>query len=63
MWLYNQVRLHSALGYITPADKLAGREKQIAVARDTKLEAARERRRVARQAVAEHEIVNVALGA
>jgi putative transposase len=60
---YNQVRLHSALGYITPADKLAGREKQIGDARDTKLEAARERRRVARQAVAEQEIVNVALGA
>jgi putative transposase len=23
---YNEVRLHSAMGYVTPADKLAGRE-------------------------------------
>lgn len=60
---YNQVRLHSALGYITPADKLAGREKEIGAARDAKLEAARERRRLARQALAEHEVADVALGA
>ena len=26
---YNNVRLHSAIGYVTPADKLAGREKEI----------------------------------
>ncbi len=26
---YNQVRLHSALGYVTPQDKLEGREKEI----------------------------------
>ena len=43
---YNQVRLHSALGYLTPADKLAGRETAIFAARDAKLE----RARVARQA-------------
>lgn len=42
---YNTVRLHSALGYVTPADKLAGREQQIWTERDNKLEAARERRR------------------
>jgi putative transposase len=41
---YNEVRLHSALGYITPNDKLAGREKEIFAARDRKLEAARKRR-------------------
>jgi putative transposase len=52
---YNQVRLHSALGYITPADKLAGREKEIHDARDAKLEAARERRRLARQALADED--------
>lgn len=38
---YNNQRLHSALGYITPKDKLAGKEKQIFADRDRKLEAAR----------------------
>ena len=39
---YNTVRLHSAIGYITPADFLAGRSSAIWAARDHKLEAARE---------------------
>ena len=47
---YNHVRLHSALGYITPSDKLLGLEKVIHDERDRKLEEARERRRLARQA-------------
>lgn len=47
---YNQVRLHSALGYITPADKLAGLENVIGAERDRKLEEARLRRQIARQA-------------
>ena len=47
---YNSVRLHGAIGYLTPADKLAGRERQIWAARDAKLEAARERRTAARRA-------------
>jgi putative transposase len=42
---YNTVRLHSAIGYVTPADKLAGREQEIFVARDRKLDEAREKRR------------------
>ena len=46
---YNTVRLHSALGYITPKDKLAGTEKAIFDARDRKLEEARERRKHRRQ--------------
>jgi len=46
---YNTVRLHSAVGYVTPADKLAGREPDIFAERDRKLEAARQRRRTARQ--------------
>jgi transposase InsO family protein len=50
---YNTVRLHSALGYITPADKLAGRETEIFAERDRKLEEARERRAVARRAARE----------
>jgi putative transposase len=47
---YNESRLHSAIGYVTPADKLAGRERVIFAERDRKLEAARERRRQARAA-------------
>jgi transposase InsO family protein len=42
---YNGVRLHSAIGYITPNDFLAGRAKAIWAERDQKLEAAREARR------------------
>ena len=30
---YNDVRLHSAIGYITPKDKLEGRDKEIFDAR------------------------------
>ena len=50
---YNQSRLHSALGYITPADKLNGLADVIFADRDAKLEAARERRRLARRAARE----------
>lgn len=46
---YNAVRLHSAIGYIAPADKLNGREQEIFKERDQKLEAAREQRRVKRR--------------
>ena len=42
---YNTVRLHSALGYVTPRDRLEGRHQEIYAARDRKLEAAREARR------------------
>lgn len=45
---YNTVRLHSALGYITPQDKLEGREQQIFAERDRKLMEARQKRAVAR---------------
>jgi putative transposase len=47
---YNTVRLHSAIGYITPKDKLEGREQEIFAARDRKLAEARERRKLLRQA-------------
>lgn len=46
---YNNHRLHSAIDYVTPADRLAGRHKAIIAARDSKLEAARERRAEWRQ--------------
>lgn len=42
---YNEVRLHSATGYITPADCLAGLTEEIHRERDRKLEEARMRRR------------------
>ena len=42
---YNTVRLHSAIAYITPKDKLEGKAQAIWQARDQKLEAAREARR------------------
>jgi hypothetical protein len=47
---YNTVRLHSAIGYITPKDKLEGREQTIFAERDRKLAEARERRKANRQA-------------
>ena len=47
---HNTIRLHSAIGYLTPKDKLEGREQEIFAARDRKLEAARERRKAKRQA-------------
>ena len=42
---YNTVRLHSAIGYVTPADMLAGRAQAIHDERDRKLAEARERRK------------------
>jgi putative transposase len=47
---YNTVRLHSAIGYVTPQAKLEGRDKEVLAERDRKLEAARERRKRKRQA-------------
>jgi len=41
---YNNQRLHSAIGYITPADKLAGRETEILTERRRKLAEARDSR-------------------
>lgn len=49
---YNQVRLHSAIGFVTPADMLAGRQAEIHTARDRKLEAARAHRQLRRQQAA-----------
>ena len=47
---YHEVRLHSAIGYVTPKDKLEGREAVIFAERDRKLAEARERRRARRLA-------------
>lgn len=42
---YNEIRLHSAIGYVTPKDRLEGRQGEIFAARKRKLAAARARRR------------------
>jgi putative transposase len=47
---YNQVRLHSAIGYVTPRDKLLGNDVAIHAERDRKLAEARQRRQHMRQA-------------
>jgi putative transposase len=49
---YNTVRLHSAIGFVTPADMLAGRQAEIHAARDRKLEEARQQRQLRRQQAA-----------
>ena len=46
---YNTVRLHAAIGYVTPNDMLEGRQAEIHAQRDRKLEVAREQRRQRRQ--------------
>jgi hypothetical protein len=43
---YNDVRLNSAIGYITPKDMVAGRQQEIHAARDRKLEEARKQRQI-----------------
>ena len=48
---YNAVRLHSAIGYVTPKDKLEGREADIFAVRDRKLAEAREHRKARRLAL------------
>jgi hypothetical protein len=47
---YNEVRLHSAIGYVAPQDKLEGRAEAILAERERKLQAARERRAQSRRA-------------
>jgi hypothetical protein len=46
---YNHVRLHSAIGYVTPNDRLLGNDAAIHAARDRKLAEARDRRKALRQ--------------
>ena len=45
---YNHVRLHSAIGYVTPNDMLMGRQAAIHAERDRKLEQARQQRQLRR---------------
>ena len=50
---YNEVRLHSAIGYITPRDRLEGRHQIIFAERDRKLDAARLQRAEVRKQLRE----------
>jgi putative transposase len=60
---YNSTRLHSAIGYVTPLDKLNGREQEIFKVRDEKLEAARAARKVQRERqFASAALINNSLG-
>jgi len=45
---YNNGRLNSATGYITPKDMLAGRQQEIHAEHDRRLEAARKQRQIRR---------------
>jgi putative transposase len=49
---YNNVRLNSVIGYITPKDMLAGHQQEIQAKRDRKLEAVRQQRKNRRQRAA-----------
>ena len=46
---YNQTRLHSAIGYLAPADRLTGRDRAIFAERGRKLHDVRECRKAARK--------------
>ena len=50
--------LHSAIGYVTPQDRLAGRQAEIQAARDRKLEEARSQRQLRRQQTASFEFAH-----
>jgi putative transposase len=57
---YNQVRLHSAIGYITPHDFLLGRAESIWAERDRKLDDARRMRQQRRAALREQQAAQAA---
>ena len=50
--LLHNVRLNSAIGYITPKEMLDGRQQEIQAERDRKLEVARKQRQTRRQQTA-----------
>lgn len=57
---YNTLRLHSAIGYVTPLAKLEDKDKIIFAERDRKLAEARERRKTKRQAVRQQQAMDSA---
>jgi transposase InsO family protein len=59
---YNNIRLHSAIGYIAPVDKLNGREQEIFKERDRKLEQARALRKKKRLRTNNHSPIMPGVG-
>ena len=55
---YNYRRLHSAIGYVAPADKLAGKAPTIHADRERKLSVARQRRAERRRARSEQPVAH-----
>jgi transposase InsO family protein len=55
---YNEVRLHSGIGYVTPLARLTGQDQQILAERQRKLALARKHRRQAHQAQPASSIIN-----
>jgi hypothetical protein len=49
---YNSLRLHSAIGYVTPKDMLAGHQQEIQAERERNLDEAKEQRKKRRQRAA-----------
>jgi putative transposase len=58
---YNTVRLHSAIGYVTPKDRLEDRHEAIFQERDRKLAAARQKRAAQRHAAREEELAKAGI--
>jgi len=56
---YNTVRLHSAIGYVAPADKLAGHAPVIFAERDRKLDQVRRLRKARREAARTGDLKNM----
>ncbi len=54
---YNRLRLHSAIGYVAPLDRLEGRAEAIWAERDRKLEEARRKRQLCRQETSQNFLV------
>jgi putative transposase len=58
---YNNIRLNSAIGYITPKDMLGGRQREIQIERDWKLAEASQQRQIRRQQMASRRCLCVSL--